>query len=107
MDNQPIEKWSWVSHMNRSIAEALSELEREAHVRKRCYDRWVKEGRVSLVDAWDRQERLLSAIKLLRDYETAQQRAAELQGNSGEVDGETEHLNGSHRREENVVDVGF
>jgi len=54
--------------MTRSTEEALSELEREAHVRLRCFDRWVSEGRVSRVDAWDRLERLLTAIRLLREY---------------------------------------
>lgn len=66
MDAKPIATWSWNEHMQRSADEALSELEREAHVRIRCYDRWISEGRVSRVDAWDRLERLLTAIRLLR-----------------------------------------
>jgi hypothetical protein len=70
MNNEPIGKWRWNEHMNRRIDEALSELEREAHVRMRCYDRWIQEGKVSRVDAWDRLERLVSAIKHLRDMET-------------------------------------
>lgn len=64
-----IAQWSWKDHWARSIEEAISELEREAHVRQRCFDRWVEDGRVSYIDARDRQERLLSAIKLLRDNE--------------------------------------
>lgn len=63
-------KWRWNEHMDRSVEEALSEIEREINVRTRCYDRWVTEGRVSLVDAHDRQERMLSAVKHLRDYQT-------------------------------------
>lgn len=55
--------------MNRSTEEALAELEREAQVRKRCFDRWVQEGKVSTVDARDRMERLLSAIRHLRTFE--------------------------------------
>lgn len=54
--------------MTRTVDEALSELEREAQVRIRCYDRWINDGKVSRVDAWDRAERLLSSIKHLRDY---------------------------------------
>lgn len=57
--------------MSRSIDEALSEVEREAHIRLKCFDKWVGEGRLSWVDAFDRLERLLSAIKHLRDMQTA------------------------------------
>jgi hypothetical protein len=70
MDLEPIQKWRWNQHMSRSIDEAISECEREAHVRIRCYDRWISEGKVSRVDAWDRLERLLSAVKHLRDFQT-------------------------------------
>lgn len=66
MDAKPIAQWKWNEHMQRSGDEALSELEREAHVRVRCYDRWISEGKVSRVDAWDRLERLLTAISVLR-----------------------------------------
>lgn len=61
-----IERWNWTEHMNRPLEEALSELEREAQIRKRCFDRWIADGRLSYTDAKDRQERLLSAIALLR-----------------------------------------
>ena len=70
MDAKPISQWQWNQHWDRDIAEALSECEREIHVRLRCYDRWIAEGRVSRVDAWDRSERLLAAIRYLREYET-------------------------------------
>lgn len=71
MDTKPIAHWRWNEHWHRSIPEAISELEREAQVRLRCYDRWINEGKVSRVDAWDRLERLLSAINHLRHLETA------------------------------------
>lgn len=51
--------------MNATQEEALSELERERQVRERCYDRWVKEGRLTAVDARDRMVRLVAAIRLL------------------------------------------
>lgn len=66
MNEGKISDWKWNEHMSRTNEEALSELEREAHVRIRCYDRWIQEGRVSRVDAWDRLERLLTAIRILR-----------------------------------------
>jgi hypothetical protein len=69
MDKEPIASWKWNQHWNRSIAEAIAELEREAHVRLRCFDRWIQDGKVSRVDAWDRMERILTAINLLRIFE--------------------------------------
>jgi hypothetical protein len=71
-----IAQWSWRDHWNRDIEEALSELEREAQVRSRCMDRWVTECKVSYIDARDRQERLLSSIRHLREYQSILGRAA-------------------------------
>ena len=51
---------------SRTVEEALSELERELQVRKRCYGKWIEEGRMSSVDARDRAERLESAIVYLK-----------------------------------------
>lgn len=51
----------------RSVAEAADELRRELEIRRRCFDRWVSEGRLSLTDAHDRLERLLTAVKLFSD----------------------------------------
>jgi len=61
-----IASWVAAEHENRSIEEAISELQRELQVRTRCYDRWVSEGRVSYIDARDRQERLFTAIRYLQ-----------------------------------------
>jgi len=49
--------------------EALSELQRECNVRKRCYDRWVQEGRLTAVDARDRLDRIIAAIHFLEALE--------------------------------------
>ena len=49
----------------RSQQEALDELQRELNVRKRCFPRWVGDGRVSATDAQDRIDRLATAITLL------------------------------------------
>ncbi len=51
----------------RTLEEAISEIERELQVRLRCYDRWVKEGKMSGVDAKDRLERIQSALHYLRE----------------------------------------
>jgi hypothetical protein len=53
----------------RTIKEAISECERELGVRNRCYERWVKEGKLSGVDATDRLDRLEAAIIYLRGVE--------------------------------------
>ena len=49
----------------RSPEEAISELQREVEVRRRLYDRWISEGRISRVDAHDRLERLLTGLRIL------------------------------------------
>lgn len=53
------------SNGTRSLEEAVSEVQRELDVRRRLYDRWVTEGRMSRVDAHDRLERMLSALRFL------------------------------------------
>jgi hypothetical protein len=52
----------------RHITEAIDELDREAGVRRRCYDRWVNEGRLSKTDSADRLERLEAALAFLRAH---------------------------------------
>lgn len=49
----------------RSVAEALSECQRELKVRDRCYDRWIDDGKLSQVEATDRMERLQMACHVL------------------------------------------
>ena len=50
----------------RSIEEALSEVEREMQVRERMYGKWIADGKISRVDAKDRGERMLAACHYLR-----------------------------------------
>src|SRR5262245_32402061 len=40
-------EYRWNQHMNRPLDEALSEVERECHVRLKCFDKWVNEGKLS------------------------------------------------------------
>jgi hypothetical protein len=54
----------------RTKQEALDELSREFNVRRRCFTRWVKDGRVSATDAQDRLDRLATAIDMLVSTET-------------------------------------
>lgn len=55
----------------RTLEEAQSECERECEVRRRCFDRWVQEGRISRIDAKDRLERMISANLFLKNLLTA------------------------------------
>lgn len=70
LNNKPMRTWSWKDHWHRSPEEAIAELERETHVRIKCFDRWVGEGKMSRVEACDRLERILTAIRLLREGES-------------------------------------
>jgi hypothetical protein len=49
----------------RNITEAIDEVHRELCVRKRCFPRWIRDGRVSKTDAQDRVDRLATAFDLL------------------------------------------
>lgn len=49
----------------RTLREARDEVERELCVRKRCFPRWVQDGRLSRTDAQDRIERLERALQEL------------------------------------------
>lgn len=49
----------------RSAREALSEVNRELGVRRRCYARWIQDGKLSEVEACDRMERLDKAAELI------------------------------------------
>lgn len=61
---------------SRCKQEAVDELTRELNVRRRCFPRWVADGRVSATDAQDRLDRLASAIELINtpSSELAQKR---------------------------------
>lgn len=50
----------------RSIEEAISEVQRELQVRRRCYQRWCDDGKLSVVDARDRLDRLEAAERYLQ-----------------------------------------
>jgi hypothetical protein len=53
----------------RSLEEAIDEVKRELDVRRRVYDRWAAEGKVSRTDAKDRFARLFSALYYLEAHE--------------------------------------
>lgn len=61
---------------SRCKQEAVDELTRELNVRRRCFPRWVADGRVSATDAQDRLDRLATAIELINtpSSELAQKR---------------------------------
>jgi len=63
MSNEPLMEVS----KQRTRQEALDELHREFNVRKRCFKRWITEGRVSTTEAQDRFDRLATAIELLTE----------------------------------------
>jgi hypothetical protein len=57
---------SWMEPKTvRTITEAIDEVHRELCVRKRCFPRWIQDGRVSKTDAQDRIDRLATAFDLL------------------------------------------
>ncbi len=62
----------------RNLTEARDEVKRELCVRKRCFPRWIEDGRLSSTDAVDRIERLEAALHVLN-------KAADLAAASAEV----------------------
>lgn len=46
--------------------EACAEVERELQVRNRIYDNWVRDGKLSYIDARDRYGRMQQAFILLK-----------------------------------------
>lgn len=59
---------------SRSLTEAIDEIFRELQVRKRCFPKWVDEGRISRTDAQDRiarQESALAYLESLRPTESS------------------------------------
>lgn len=65
MTKSPFNTYTPLRNGNRSLEEAISEVQREMDVRKRLFDKWVSEGRMSWTDAHDRLERQCSALKHL------------------------------------------
>ena len=63
-------KYTALNNGNRCIKEARAELEREIAVRRKIFDRWVQEEKMSWMDAHDRLERILSALRWLIAFET-------------------------------------
>lgn len=64
--NEDYQVPAWASKQ-RCYDECVAELEREIAVRKRCYTRWVADGRLSAVDAADRYERLKGCLLFMAD----------------------------------------
>jgi hypothetical protein len=60
METKPIATAAGVK--SRSLLEAHSEVARELSVRRRCYQRWIQDGKLSSVEACDRLERLERAL---------------------------------------------
>ena len=51
--------------MKRTLQEAASELRRELGVRRRCYGRWIDDGKLTDVEAADRMERMEAALDIV------------------------------------------
>lgn len=58
----------------RSLKEAIAEVQRELEVRKRLFDKWVAQDKITWMDAHDRMERLMSALTQLIAYSSEQSR---------------------------------
>lgn len=54
----------------RSVTECVAELDRELGVRRRCYVKWLNEGKLSMRDAADRFECLQQSLELLKEMAT-------------------------------------
>lgn len=68
MQKQQFSSYRPSANGKRSLEEAVSEIQREMDVRKRLFDRWVSEGKMSWVDAHDRLERHMSALTHMLAY---------------------------------------
>ena len=44
------------------MQEAASELRRELNIRRRCYGRWIADGKLDEIEATDRMERMETAL---------------------------------------------
>ena len=48
------------------LQETIDECQRELNIRRRCFPRWIADGRASATDAQDRLDRLQTAIDYLK-----------------------------------------
>lgn len=77
----------------RSLEEATAEIQREMDVRKRLFDRWVTEGKLSWVDAKDRLERHMSALVYLFKLSELEQKALNFNHNTASADAQLDPQN--------------
>ena len=68
---------------SRSLTEAIDEIFRELQVRKRCFPRWIEDGKISRTDAQDRIARQESALAYLESLRPAESSPAPQQGEGG------------------------
>lgn len=62
---------STANQPSRSLTEAIDEVFRELQVRKRCFPRWIEDGKISRTDAQDRIARQESALAYLETLRPA------------------------------------
>ena len=62
---------STANQPSRSLTEAIDEVFRELQVRKRCFPRWIEDGKISRTDAQDRIARQESALAYLEALKPA------------------------------------
>lgn len=53
----------------RTVKEAVSEVHRELNVRRRCFPKWIEQGKCDETDAQDRLDRLYTALTVLKTVE--------------------------------------
>lgn len=63
---------STANQPSRSLTEAIDELFRELQVRKRCFPKWIDDGKISRTDAQDRIARQESALAYLESLRPAE-----------------------------------
>ena len=63
---------STANQPSRSLTEAIDEVFRELQVRKRCFPKWIDDGKISRTDAQDRIARQESALAYLESLRSAE-----------------------------------
>lgn len=71
---------STTNQPSRSLTEAIDEVFRELQVRKRCFPKWIDDGKISRTDAQDRIARQESALAYLESLRPAGSAPAEQPG---------------------------